>query len=98
MNKAVLILLLTIFSHSAISFEFCRNIFTYTPRVLTQFYYLKVAKVLRRPDAMMAFKGMVGYIWMADMYFNRDMRKTYFTVRKILGREQFQQLGWNLVK
>ncbi len=94
MNKVLLILLVTIFSHSAMSSEFCENAFAHTRHVITKLYYPRVTKALRRSDAMVTFKGMIGYLWVANKYFNKDMRKTYITVRTILGREKFQQLKW----
>ena len=93
-NKVVLILLLTIFSHPAMSFEYCEDVFTSTRRVLTKLYYPGVAKALKPPIAMKLFKEMDGYIWIATNHFNGDMRKTYKTVRTILGREKFRQFRW----
>ena len=104
MNKAILILLLTIFSHSAISAtssKSCQGIFNKFNRVFVMFNHWTLTYHLNFPDAS-AFNGMKGYIWIADDFgskkskFGSDMRKTYFTVQQILGEKRFKQLGWRL--
>ena len=106
-------MLLTIFSHPAMSSDSCRNFFASvrrmltklhypavimdsSRRMLTRLHYPAVIMDLSRPDAMKKFKKMEGYLWMAMTHFNGDMRRTYLTVRKILGEEKFQLLRWRL--
>ena len=94
MNKILLILLLSVFSHSAFSAVSCSDVFVHPVRTIIKLYHPEVTRALSYPDAMVAFGGITGYIWIAHNYFNRDMRKTYITVRRILGRKKFKQLEW----
>ena len=96
MNKVLLILLLTAFSHSALSTESCRRALSTANRIFTKLRHPSVSIALTHPLVLIAIKEMDGYILMANQYFNGNMKKTYFTMQKILGEEKFKELGWRL--
>ena len=94
MNKVLLILLLTVFSHSAISAISCSSVFAFSKKMIARFKYPRLARF--RKSGIEAYKGMSSYYLRSEMDFDGDMREAYFIVRDLLGEEKFKQLGWRL--
>ncbi len=97
MKKIVFILLLIVFSTSAMSAGLCRNTFIpFAKKMLTRARYPGLTMAVTHELAINAFQGMFMYRFISDREFKGDMQKAYFTVLRILGEEKFRQLRWRL--
>ena len=96
-KKIIFILIVMVFSTSAMSAGLCRNTFVpFAKKMLTRAMYPGLTIELTHVDVIKTFKGMSSYRSLSNIEFKGDMQKTYFIVLRILGEEKFRQLGWRL--